>query len=103
MFPVAGVGISVSAHWELPFIAPFLPNIVYDGGIPALMVGSMNIPHPPPEAILDYPRPDVITIGVPTVLLNGVIPCPVMFSLALHVGGSPTVVASGIPTLLIGG
>lgn len=102
MFPAAGVGVSVSAHWALPFIAPFLPNILYDGTIPALMVGSMNIPHPPPEEPLDFPRPDVIKLGVPTVLLNGVIFCPIQFSTAWHVGGAPTFVATGIPTILIG-
>lgn len=103
MFPVAGVGVSVSGHWALPFKAPFLENIKYNGGIAALMVGSMNIPHPPPEDPLDTPRPDVIQMGVPTVRLNGVIPCPIMYSTAQHVGGAPTFVATGIPNILIGG
>jgi hypothetical protein len=100
MLPAASVGISVSFHWALPFLFPFHANILQNG-IPALMIGSMNIPHPPPEAIIAFPAPDIVCFGLPNVLMNG-IPAITMFMPAIHPGFPPTFVASGWANILIG-
>ena len=100
MSPVAGVGISVSFH-GLPFLAPSLSNILYNGGIPALMVGSMTKRHPAPDNEFAV-SPDVVAIGAPNILLNGVIFCPYMGSIAHHRGAAPTAIMTGIPNILIG-
>lgn len=101
MSPVGAVGISVSFHWNLPFLSPSLPNILYNGGIPALMVGSMNVPHPAPEDEFAI-SPDVIAAGTPNILFNGAVSCPYMGSIAHHAGAAPTAVMSGVPNVLIG-
>jgi len=100
MLPAASVGISVSFHFALPFLFPFHPNILQNG-IPALMIGSMTIPHPPPESIVAFPAPDIVIAGFPNVLYNG-IPAVTMFMPAIHPGGSPSFVATGFPNILIG-
>ena len=95
----AAVGVSVSAHWGLPFLAPCHFNVLMNG-VPALMIGSMTPPHPPPEKILDFPVPDFVTVGLPNVLING-IPAIILGSIAIHPGASPSAVVSGFPNIII--
>lgn len=102
MLPAQAVGVSLSVpHWGLPFGGPCHPNILLNG-IPALIIGSMTIPHPPPEAILDFPVPDFVSIGLPNVLFNGVPAIP-EFAIAIHPKGSPSAVTVGFPNILLGG
>lgn len=95
----AAAGVSVSAHFGLPFIFPVHPNILLNGA-PALMLGSMTVPHPPPESIVAYPAPDIVSMGFPNVLMNG-IPAITVGCIAIHPGFSPSVVATGWPNILI--
>ncbi len=97
MLPAAAVGISISLH-GMPFLFPFHPNILLNG-VPALMIGSMNIPHPDPATLIV--APDVVKMGIPTVLFNG-IPAITVTSFAKHIAGTPAPVMTGWPNILIG-
>lgn len=103
MLPAQAVGVSLSVpHWGLPFGFPCHFNILLNFAVPALMIGSMTIPHPPPENILDFPVPDFVSIGLPNVLFNGIPAIPEL-AIAIHPKASPSAVTVGFPNILLGG
>lgn len=103
MFPAAGLGISKTSHAEeIKFL--FFENILFDGVIPALMVGSLTQPHLPPDNPDGLVAPDIIMTGSDSVFLNGIIPCPFMGS-SLNHGKSDDEklrIISGIDNVIIG-
>jgi len=98
MKPAAAKSVSVSGH-GLPFKSPAHENVLMNGK-PALMIGSMTKPHPPPGKKKPI-APDFVKSGVKNVLING-IPAIVVGSKAIHPGSSSTKVATGFPNILIG-
>lgn len=101
MLPAQAVGVSISMpHFGLPFGFPCHFNILLNG-VPALMIGSMTPPHPPPESIVGWPAPDFVIEGLPNILFNG-IPAIHEFAIAIHPDASPSAAVVGFPNILLG-
>lgn len=103
MFPAAGLGISKTTHGqEFKFL--FFENILFDGVIPALMIGSLTEPHIPPGDSESLVAPDIIMTGSTSVLLNGIVFCPYMGSDLNHgtTSDEKLRIITGIDNVIIG-